>query len=183
MLELGQLSCIQDSELELVLSWRNAPEVRLKMYTTHEISLAEHLTWWQETRQREDKKYLIYKRGGKPFGIVGFTLINKKNSNCSWAFFAAPNAPRGTGSLMEFLAIDHAFRILELNKLNCEVLEFNCQVIKLHKKFGFQLEGILRQNYKRGNDYFDVHQLGILASEWAVKRPLLLKKISILQER
>ena len=41
--DLGGLRGIKEDELELMLSWRNAPKVRENMYTRHEISLSEHL--------------------------------------------------------------------------------------------------------------------------------------------
>ncbi|WP_230714510.1 GNAT family N-acetyltransferase [Marinobacter shengliensis] len=35
-----------ESDLEQVLQWRNHPEVRRYMYTTHEIRLEEHSKWF-----------------------------------------------------------------------------------------------------------------------------------------
>ena len=51
--QFGMLRPIKDSELELMLSWRNAPAVRENMYTTHEISLAEHAAWWERTNSSD----------------------------------------------------------------------------------------------------------------------------------
>ncbi|MFA7439924.1 MAG: UDP-4-amino-4,6-dideoxy-N-acetyl-beta-L-altrosamine N-acetyltransferase [Sphingomonadaceae bacterium] len=166
----GQLRAIEDHELELMRSWRNAPSVRANMYTRHEISPAEHLSWWQRTRSREDQQYFMYENDASPLGIVGFTAIDRVNSNCSWAFYAAPNAPRGTGSRMEFLAIDHVFTTIGLHKLHCEVLAFNAPVIRLHQKFGFLIEGTFRQHHRLDGNYIDIVRLGLLADEWASKR-------------
>lgn len=178
MNSLGQLRDICDNELNLMRSWRNAPEVRANMYTQHEISDAEHFAWWARTRQREDQKYFMYEREGKPLGIVGFMLIDRINSNCSWAFYAAPDAPKGTGSRMEFLALEYIFTTMNLYKLHCEVLAFNAAVIKLHQKFGFQVEGILRQHHFVRNEYIDTYKLGILAHEWAMKRDEIFGKLN-----
>lgn len=166
----GLLRPIADSELELMLSWRNAPAVRANMYTRHEISAAEHLEWWRCTSQREDQQYCMYESAGEPLGIVGFTLIDRINSNCSWAFYAAPSAPRGTGSRMEFLALDHAFGTIGLHKLYCEVLAFNAPVIGLHRKFGFRIEGTFRDQHRKDGEYIDIVRLGMLSSEWADRR-------------
>lgn len=120
----------------------------------------------------------MYERDGSALGIVGFMLIDGASANCSWAFYAAPNAPRGTGSQMEFLALEHVFSSLELHKLHCEVLAFNTPVIKLHQKFGFQVEGIFRQQHRIDSDYIDIYRLGLLASEWANKREEMLTKLT-----
>lgn len=174
---LGKLRSIEQQELELMLSWRNAPNVRANMYTRHEISMAEHLAWWTRIQQRDDQQYFMYEADGTPLGIVGFTGIDKTSENSSWAFYASPDAPKGTGSKMEFLALDCAFNQLGLHKLYCEVLAFNAPVIKLHQKFGFNVEGIFREHHKIDQDFIDIHRLGLLASEWAEKRSEMLNKL------
>jgi RimJ/RimL family protein N-acetyltransferase len=62
--------------------------------------------------------------------------------------------------------------------LHCEVLAFNTAVIRLHQKFGFQVEGVLRQHHFVGNEYIDTYKLGILAHEWAVKRDEIFGKLN-----
>jgi UDP-4-amino-4,6-dideoxy-N-acetyl-beta-L-altrosamine N-acetyltransferase len=148
------------------------------MYTRHEISKQEHLTWWARTSQRNDQSYFMYENSNQPLGIVAFTEIDKLNSNCSWAFYAAPQAPRGTGSKMEFLALEYVFSDLGLRKLCCEVLAFNNTVIRLHQKFGFAVEGILRQHHRIEDTYVDIYKLGILDSEWQAKRVELISKFA-----
>lgn len=167
---LGCLRAIGSDELELMLSWRNAPPVRANMYTRHEISLDEHLQWWSRISSRADQSYYMYEFQGKPSGIVAFTGIDMANNNSSWAFYASPDAARGTGSRMEYLALECAFRNMQLHKLCCEVLSFNQAVIKLHQKFGFVTEGVLRHQHLVDGSYVDVHRLGLLADEWSAKR-------------
>lgn len=175
---LGTLRLIKDDELELIRSWRNAPAVRANMYTRHEISSEEHLAWWSHTSQRQDQQYLMYEKDNKARGVVGFTSIDCINANCSWAFYAAPDAPKGTGSQMEFLALEHVFTDLKLHKLHCEVLAFNTPVIKLHQKFGFQIEGILRQHHLINSEYVDIYRLGMLEDEWVSKREEMMNKLT-----
>lgn len=180
---LGKLRGIKQQELELMLGWRNAPNVRANMYTRHEISMDEHLAWWARTQQRDDQRYFMYEADEIPLGIVGFNGIDRTGENSSWAFYASPEAPKGTGSKMEFLALDCAFDELGLHKLHCEVLAFNAPVIKLHQKFGFSVEGILREHHKIDEDFVDIYRLGLLASEWTEKRADMLDKLVKLSGR
>lgn len=168
---------IQDNELALILSWRNAPAVRSKMYTRHEISMAEHTAWWERTKTRADQHYRIYEHEGQALGVVGFTEIDQDNKTAAWAFYASPDAPRGTGSKMEFLALEHAFGVLGLHKLYCEVLDFNMAVVKLHHKFGFQTEGLFREQHKVGDSHVNIYRLGILNAEWQEKRSAMQAKL------
>ncbi|HDI3293788.1 TPA: UDP-4-amino-4,6-dideoxy-N-acetyl-beta-L-altrosamine N-acetyltransferase [Vibrio cholerae] len=176
--EFGILRPIKDCELELMLSWRNAASVRENMYTTHEISQSEHLAWWERTKSSDRQRYFMYEFQDNPLGIVGFTDLDQGNRNSFWAFYASPTAPKGTGSRMEILALDYAFNDLGLHKLCCEVLAFNAPVIKLHEKFGFKVEGILRDQYRREGSFIDIYRLGMLASEWAEARNAMISKLS-----
>ncbi|MBC9251081.1 UDP-4-amino-4,6-dideoxy-N-acetyl-beta-L-altrosamine N-acetyltransferase [Pseudomonas alcaligenes] len=175
--ELGLLREIAADELELMRTWRNAPAVRANMYTRHEISREEHLAWWARISGRDDQQYFMYEFAGVPSGIVAFTGIDQASRNSSWAFYAAPDAAKGTGSKMEYLALEQAFEGLRLHKLCCEVLAFNSAVIKLHQKFGFQIEGVLRDQHLVDGNFVDVYRLGILSHEWADQRPSMAEKI------
>lgn len=180
--QFGLLRAIQDTELALMLSWRNAPAVRQNMYTTHEITLEEHLAWWEGTRESSRHRYFMYEYAGAPQGIVGFTGIDTANQNSSWAFYASPEAPKGSGSRMEVLALDYAFQELGLHKLCCEVLAFNTPVIRLHEKFGFRVEGVLRDQYKRDDEFIDIYCLGLLSEEWAEARDEMIAKLTRLSK-
>ncbi|MDQ0125875.1 UDP-4-amino-4,6-dideoxy-N-acetyl-beta-L-altrosamine N-acetyltransferase [Pseudomonas lini] len=177
MQSFGKLRNIEPEELELMRSWRNAPNVRANMYTRHEISAEEHLAWWSRVQQRTDQKYFMYEMAETPLGIIGFMGIDGESRNSSWAFYASPDAPKGTGSRMEFLALEYAFEQINLNKLHCEVLAFNSPVIKMHQKFGFQIEGILREHHKLDDAFVDIYRLGLLSREWAEHRTNMFDKI------
>lgn len=180
---LGVLRSIQEHDLELILSWRNSPSVSTNMYTTHEISLTEHKAWWERTKKRTDQQYFVYEFCANAVGVVSFNDISEVNNNSAWAFYADPSAPKGAGSKMEWLALEYAFRSKKLHKLHCEVLAFNSPVIKLHQKFGFTVEGILREHYHRDSGYLDVYKLGIFCREWEARRLEMLSRIIQLSNR
>lgn len=175
--KIGCLREIRPQELEKMLSWRNAPSVRANMYTRHEISLEEHRAWWDRIQSSTDHKYFMYEFESTPLGIVSFNGIDQANQTSSWAFYASPEAPKGTGSKMEYLAVDHAFRVIQLHKLTCEVLAFNTPVIRLHEKFGFKVEGIFREQHKIENVFVDIYRLGILSSDWTPRRDQIFNRL------
>jgi UDP-4-amino-4,6-dideoxy-N-acetyl-beta-L-altrosamine N-acetyltransferase len=176
--QLGILRPLLNAELDMVRDWRNAPAVRMNMYTQHEISRTEHAGWWDDVKRDGRKQYMMYVADESPCGIVAFTAIDQANQNCAWAFYTAPSAPRGAGSRMDYLALEHVFTVLGLQKLYCEVLSFNAPVLRMHKKFGFVEEGVFRHQYKAQDGYVDVHRLGLLRDEWLAKRDQLLAVIT-----
>lgn len=178
MNEIGILRSITDAEVELMRTWRNEPAVRKNMFTQHEISREEHLTWWEKTKERTDQKYFMYELAGKPVGIAAFSAIDIKNKNSAWAFYASPSAPKGAGSKMEYLMLEHAFGALALHKLYCEVLAFNTAIVKLHQKFAFKVEGVFRGQHKIDEVFVDIYRLGIVAGEWQEHRQTMLRKLT-----
>lgn len=177
MNQLGILRSIADAELELMREWRNAPAVRANMYSQQEISREEHLSWWERIKSSADQKYFMYEIGGTPLGITAFNRINIHSRNSDWAFYASPTAPKGTGSNMEYLMLEYAFNTLKLHKLYGEVLAFNTRVISLHQKFGFKVEGVLREQRKINDQFVDICMVGIIAAEWQEKRQAMYEKL------
>lgn len=168
---------IEESDLLMILDWRNHPSIRNNMYNTDEIKLEEHKSWFNSVLHDQTKQYFIFQIDNIPLGVIGFTLINKKFNNATWAFYASPEAPSGTGSKMEYLALEYAFNSLKLHKLYCEVISFNQPVIKLHKKFGFEVEGIFKDQVFAQGQYHDVYRLALFSGPWNELSVLLKAKI------
>ena len=155
-----------ESDLELVLAWRNSDSVRMNMYSHDLISWEDHVNWFETQKQSPHVRNLIFELDSNPLGVVSFSQISLSNSSATWAFYSGDTSVRGVGSMMETLALDYAFNELKINRLECEVLEFNSKVISFHKKFGFQEEGRKKQGYCRDGEYFDIVQLSILQSDY-----------------
>lgn len=180
---LGQLRPICGDEIELIRTWRNHPTVQSNMYTRHNITAKEHIEWWEKIQQSASDKYLMYELDNAPMGIVGFTNIDMTTFNSSWAFYASPDAAKGIGAKMEFLALDYAFDKLGIHKLSCEVLAFNASVIKLHKKFGFTETDTLHKHHKVNNEFIDIYCLELLSAEWLEHRSVLKKTLDKINRR
>lgn len=153
------------------------------MYSRHEISWDEHLDWWERVGKSTNQRYFMYERSGAPVGIVALTSIDLDNMNACWAFYASPNAPKGTGSRMELLVLEHAFSEMGLHKLYCEVLDFNVPVIRLHEKFGFKLEGVFCEHHLYNGIYINIHRLAITMAEWMKIRETMIAKVAKLSVR
>ncbi|WP_288776179.1 UDP-4-amino-4,6-dideoxy-N-acetyl-beta-L-altrosamine N-acetyltransferase [uncultured Psychrobacter sp.] len=162
----GNIRPIQRSDAELILEWRNTDAVRLNMYNHEVIDIESHLRWFDSILKDNSCQYFIYERDEQPYGVLSFSEIDMKNKRAFWAFYSGDTSVRGVGSEMERLALDYAFNTLGLNKLCCEVLEFNTSVIDFHRKFGFKIEGVKRQDYLRDEKFYDIYQLAIFKKDY-----------------
>ena len=180
----GSIRPISLADAELVLAWRNQEAVRINMYNHQIISLETHMKWFHSMLQNETCHYFIYEKNQLPLGVLAISDIDKNNHKASWAFYSGDVTARGIGSEMEQLALDYAFNTLHLNKLCCEVLEFNQSVINFHRKFGFQIEGIRRKDYLRDGKFYDIYQLALLKDEYhnsSIESALTLPRTQVLR--
>ena len=83
-----------------------------------------------------------------------------------WGFYAAPDAPKGTGRKLGASALTYAFARLELHKVCGQALDFNERSIHFHLRLGFQQEGVLREQHFDGEQYHGIVCFGLLATEW-----------------
>ncbi len=153
-------------DLERVLAWRNHLEVRRYMYTQHEISLEEHKHWFSRASQDPETHLLVFEIAGIPLGFVSIQRISS-GGVADWGFYAAPEAPKGTGHALGQAAVRFAFEAIGLHKLCGRAFSFNERSIRLHLNLGFQHEGVLRQQHYDGQHYHDIVHFGLLAKEWS----------------
>ena len=156
---------MSEEDLVLVLSWRNHPEVRRYMYTQHEISLEEHTRWFARASHDPERHLLVFEIDKTPRGFINIHQI-ANGGIAHWGFYAAPDAPKGSGRPLGQAALRYAFEAVGLHKLCGQALVFNERSIRFHLDLGFQREGVLRQQHFDGQQYHDVVCFGQLASEW-----------------
>jgi UDP-4-amino-4,6-dideoxy-N-acetyl-beta-L-altrosamine N-acetyltransferase len=135
---------IPESLRETVLAWRNEPEVRAVMFTGHEISLEEHLAWWERLQRDSSRQALLYTRAGEAAGVVTYYQLDDPERHFYWGFHLA-SASEWTADerLDAWLGIEqeatrHAFMELGCEELLCETLSRNEMVIRMHEKVGFR---------------------------------------------
>lgn len=150
---------------------RNQAGVRTSMYTEHEIGIEEHLNWIDKLRT-DDRQivFAILTEQDDPIGVVSLNAYDRIHKKSDWAFYLAENERGGLGAALEFNIIEYAFKSLEIEKLNCEVIETNGAVVKLHKKFNFKEEGFRRENIEKNGKRIGVYFLGLTKTDWLAKQ-------------
>lgn len=172
VLNFIDVTTIPESELRALLAIRNEPAVRQNMYNDHEISWEEHLSWLGRLKQLDDQKnYAVY-YDGSLVGGAGISSYDGSNKRADWAFYITGKLQgKGIGSALERQFIDFVLDKFDIDKLNCEVIEYNDRVIAMHQRFGFLREGVRREHVVRGERKYDVVLLGITRREWESSLP------------
>ena len=175
--------CGLDDQLG-VLKIRNQPEIREAMFTSHLISESEHKNWLSRILNDPEQKIFIIYEENSVRGVVSLSKLDLRNQSCDWAFYLdVKSHGNGIGATIEFAILNYVFMNLGLMKLNCEVLESNPSVVRLHNKFGFKEEGFGANYIERNGKMIGVHRLGITNLEWLESKKKLIDKIGSILNR
>lgn len=163
---------LQADDLATVRAWRNHPDVRRHMFSTHEIAEAEHQQWFARQQADPSRRLWLFLRDGQALGFVHFSGV-APGGVAEWGFYAAPGAPKGTGRALGQAALARAFGTEQLHKVCGQVLAGNTASLAFHRRLGFTEEGLLRQQHRsahpdnpHGAHYHDVHCFGLLRADW-----------------
>lgn len=164
---------LEAADRERLFEWRNRPDVAAWMYSDHAITPAKHEAWFAAAPADPRRRYWIIEVDGWPVGLANLADLSPTDRRTSWAYYLADPSLRGkgVGAYVEFWVIEQVFGPMALNKLCCEVLAGNEAVWRLHESFGFVRESLLRQQVWKQGQPLDVIGLGLLASDWVVRRP------------
>lgn len=157
---------IRKQDLGLILRWRNHPDVRGCMLSQHEISMAEHSSWFDRSAKDKTRALFIIEEAGRAIGCVIFSNVGI-GSTADWSFYADPDSAPGTGRKVCASALEVAFNELKVHKVVGRVLDFNQASIRLHLRLGFRQEGVLREHLLISDKYHDLLIYGMLSDEWS----------------
>ena len=73
---------------------------------------------------------------------------------------------RGIGIQMVSSVLAIGFEQLGLHRLELAVFDFNVAAIRCYEKCGFVKEGLRRDVYRLGDEYWSLYVMGILETEW-----------------
>jgi len=163
-----KLKTINKEDLSQIMEWRMMPEVTKYMYTDPKLTIDSQLKWHEDISNSNEVKYWIIEFENKKIGVINLYRIDNWNKRCFWAYYIGDTSFRGKGigRKLECNIYDYVFYNLNLNKLCCEVLEENDNVIKIHQKFGSKIEGNFRKHIFKNNRFFNVIRMAILKEEW-----------------
>lgn len=133
----AELHKLSKSDLGFLLAWRNHPDVSKYMYSQHEVTLEEHLAWFEKVSTSSLHHQFILKINNLPCGYMAF-FEDKELNVANWGFYVAPNASKGVGLILGSLGISMGFEVLQFKAILGEVIEGNEVSKRFHERLGFR---------------------------------------------
>ena len=156
--------------------WINRQEA--DVYTQHAQfpHSAKDLERYLELRNASPNHVLlaIIERGAdRHVGNIELSDIDWVHRTARYAILVGDTSAQGKGygSEASILLLGHAFRKLNLNRVELGVHEDNIGARNLYQKLGFVEEGCLRQAYLREGKFSNVIMMGLLASDFHALHP------------
>ena len=137
---------------ENYLSWLNDTDVNMYLesgfYQHNMQGLVDFVNGYQSNKKAV---FLVIrlKENNKHIGNIKIDKINYIHRNCEYGIMMGDKTEWGKGYAKEasIAIINYAFEELGLNKVNLGVIDSNDVAVKLYKKIGFVVEGVLKQNF------------------------------------
>ncbi|MGI5943105.1 MAG: GNAT family N-acetyltransferase [Pelotomaculaceae bacterium] len=163
---------IKASDTDNIVRWRNSDSVKRNLFTQSELTAEQHLGWLKSKVETGScAQYIIVvseNSTNTDIGTVFIKNIDRQSNKGEFGIFIGEADARGKGyaklATIEILKI--AFEKMMLNRVFLTVMADNISGIKVYEKAGFLCEGVLREDYLRGNTYVDVLVMGVTKKMW-----------------
>lgn len=170
------LTALSTADAPAIARWQQDNEyLRLldaqPAFPKNEVQIAE----WIREGQRGRENFLFGIRSVTEDYLIGFLELGEVlwNHGSSWLAIAIGESDyRGMGYGYEAmtLALDFAFRELNLHRIQLTVFSYNPTAIGLYEKLGFQREGVYREFLNRDGARHDMYLYGLLSREWLAEK-------------
>lgn len=133
MIQLLNFTTLNKTQKELVLSWRNHPDIRKWMMDDNVITLENHLHFIDLLNTKTDRCYFLVQKDFEYIGVIDLTAIHMDYAELG--IYANPSMC-GVGNILMNSLIDYA-KELGITKLVANVYSTNVRAKNLYERFHF----------------------------------------------
>jgi len=164
-----RLEKFEVGDLDRLLSWIDSPRT---MYLFGGSLFEYPVTSEQLDKYVLAENRLIYKVVEETtlevIGHAELNLIDFKNRSariCRIIIGDQSSRNKGYGKAIIRSLIHIGFNELKLHRLDLGVYDFNMQAINCYKACGFEIEGLLKENIRVGEEYWSTYNMSLLNTE------------------
>lgn len=155
-----------EGDLPFLLAFANDPELRRWLRFSVPTTEAMEARWLQGLDDAHDRVWLIVE-GDQTLGCLGLHGIDRiaRHAELGLGILSPADRGRGVGGAACELALRHAFRDLNLQRVWLHVIDGN-PAQRLYARLGFREEGRLRRHHYKAGQWRDAIAMGLLREEW-----------------
>ncbi len=160
----------KEADIPYRVKWLNNPKINKFVGDNlgQKTSLKKQREWFLNYRKDKSKKFFTIIYNNQPIGFMGLLNINKTNNNCNLFIAIGEDNFRGCG--LGFFSLNwllnYGFNKLKLHKINLGVIANNKSAVNLYKKFRFKVEGIMIDEIKYKNKYYNFFSMALFCKDY-----------------
>lgn len=160
---------VEEDDLDLIVKWRNDPEILKWLFSYLPLCEAKQRKWYEKYLNDDTQQTFIIKAKEEktPIGTIGLTDIDYKNQKAELTIIIGEKEYRGRGLGGEALKllVKFAFNEMNLRKIKALVFSDNVKAIILYEKCGFKEDGTLKDEIYRDDKFRDILIMSIWRRE------------------
>jgi RimJ/RimL family protein N-acetyltransferase len=130
------------------------------------ISKKNQIKWYEKIKKDKNSKFFSIYYKNKIIGSGSLTNLDKQNKNCTWGFYIFNKYLGYFGVLAQYKIIQYAFKKYNFHKIYGKTLSTNYQILKIHRKFGFRIEGTLKEQIFIKKKKIDIVLTALYKRDW-----------------
>jgi UDP-4-amino-4,6-dideoxy-N-acetyl-beta-L-altrosamine N-acetyltransferase len=151
---------IEDDDLDLIVKWRNDPEILKWLFSYLPLNIVKQQKWYEKYLDDDTQHIFIIelKEEKTAIGTIGLTKIDYKNQRGELTTIIGEKKYWGEGFGEECLnlLVRFAFKEMNLRKIKALVFGDNERAIKLYEKCGFLKEEVLKKEIFKNGKFKDI---------------------------
>lgn len=170
--ERVRLAGLTHADVPVIASWHANPAF-LRLYEAEPARprTEDELSRWLDDTHKNPRTFAFAIRRLADDVLLGMVSIEDIlwTHAVGWLSIAIGDRAhwgQGYGREAMRLALDFAFRELNLHRLQLTVFEYNPRAIALYEGLGFRREGVYREFLERDGRRHDMYLYGLLRGEW-----------------
>ena len=164
------LRLMEEKDISSKVRWINDPEVRKTLVLDYPISEVGTKQWLHSIASDKTRKDFIVclSENDLSIGFGGFVNIDYKNRKAETYMTVGQKEYWGKGYAGDIkkTLLEYAFEEMGLNRVYSCVWAENEKMISLNHKFGFESEGVLREDVFVHGEYRDIIFMALLKRDY-----------------
>lgn len=158
-----------EMDTDLIVAWRNQPNVKKFFIYQADFTKEGHLYWLHKVVEKGNACQMMIcdRKTKKELGSVYIRDIDRMHRKGEYGIFIGDESARGRGIGTEAarLMIQYGFEELGLHRIYLRVLAGNERAIRSYEKAGFKKEGCLHHDVCINGEYVDIVWMAIVNEE------------------
>jgi ribosomal-protein-alanine N-acetyltransferase len=163
-----RLTPITEADRAHIFKYLSDGEIRQRMkMETHKTAVQQDL-WWEKFKTARQKHEVVQwcaflKDSNTYVGLITLKEISTANSRAELGYSIAKTQwGKGFGKEAAAIAVEYAFKALELHSLFAIILPYNLPSQRIVKHLGFEQEGLFREEHFYEGQYYDTLYFSLL---------------------